>query len=498
MITTERIDICLIAPPSRASTMTVPVSLLYLHGWLTRENIHCKIIDVKFGKPNISLYIAQIDIVRGKIVEEILKHKPKYIGITCFTTDFWEVINLSNVIKSQLDCTIIVGGVHANIRPQDFFFDGSPIDIVVSGDGQQPLVEIINNLNSNKDLLGIEGLTYVNERGEIISQGVATFKNLGEMPNPDYPQLDMEYYMQPHRGIIRSLFASGIHVFTTIGCPFRCTFCGNRAKKVRYRPIPKVLDEIEGLIEQYNIDAFYIQDDTFCLDKSRVVEFAQGLEERNMQVSWGMETRVNLINEDIIRMLKEVGCIQIDFGVESGSDAALKRMKKGVTVEQTIKAFELCKKYRMRTFANIMFNTPGETREDVELTMNLLKKTRPTGIGLGLTVPFPGTEIYEQYVKPPLTRDEYRLLTHPDLYFKVIDPRFHMAEHDLDLSKLRIKTKARFDNFRTFIDFTLNPNYLKALYKSKRKMQYLKAIFTTIFIERPIKYISIIRNWIKK
>jgi radical SAM superfamily enzyme YgiQ (UPF0313 family) len=256
-----------------------------------------------------------------------------------------------------------------------------------------------------------------------------------------------------------------------------------------------VLDEIEGLKKDYAIDSFYIQDDTFCLDKNRVVEFIEGLKKRKIDLFWGIETRVNLVNEDMIRLLKSSGCIQIDFGVESGSDDALRRMKKGVTVDQTIKAFDHCKTYKMRTFANIMFNTPEETLHDVDMTRELLKRISPTRVGLGLTVPFPGTEIYAQYLKPALTREEYKIFTHPDLFLNVVDPRFHLAKHDLDLAKLRIKTQAQFSGFRVFLDMTLNPYYWRRLYQSKRKKQYLKAIIKNLIFERTKKLIDIFRNW---
>ena len=362
----KNIDICLISPPSRASGITVPIALLYLDSWLTRENIKSKIIDIKHGKPNSYLTPNQIKTVQQKIVKSIVDINPKVVGITCYSTEFWEVIELAQAIRQRIQSQIIVGGIHANIKPEDFFFNDSPINIVVSGDGQEPLVEVITKINSDQDFNGIKGVNYVDKNKEIILQGTASFSRLNELPNPDYSQLDMSYYTQPNPYIIRSLLASGIHIFTTIGCPFLCTFCCNRSRAVKFRPIENVLDEIEHLKINYSIDSFYIQDDTFCLKKSRVREFVNGIQERKLELFWGMETRVNLVDAEILKLIKDAGCIQIDFGVESGSDAALKRMKKGTTNSDTIKAFALCKEHKIRTYANIMFNTPGETTEDVE------------------------------------------------------------------------------------------------------------------------------------
>jgi len=233
--------------------MTVPIGLLYLQSWLAKNAIPSKIVDIKYGKPNISPTVAQKSAVKDRILQKISKLRPKYVGITCFTTDFWDTIELAKKIKNDIGATIIVGGVHANIKPDDFFFEDSPVEIVVSGDGQQPLYEIIDRLERKHNLYGIQGVTCKDDTGTIISHGAASFNEWNTMPNPDYSQLDMAYYTQPHKGIIRTLFASGVHIFTTIGCPFQCTFCGNRSKAVKFRPVHKVLDEIIKLLQEMDI-----------------------------------------------------------------------------------------------------------------------------------------------------------------------------------------------------------------------------------------------------
>ena len=489
-------DICLVSPPNRGSSATVPTALLYLHSWLTRNNIVSKIIDIKLGHPGVVLTKNQLEQVKANILEKVKTLKPRYIGIPCYTSEFWDVIDLCEKIKTSHKCTIIVGGLHVSIKVEDFFFEGTPVDIAVVGDGQYPLVEIIKRMDSGEDIEGVEGVIFRTKEDNLLMQGASSFADWDTLPNPDYSELNMGYYSKPHTGIIRNLMVSGIHIFTTIGCPFSCTFCANSNRKVNYRPIAKVIEEIEGLRDDYNIDSFYILDDTFLLKKSRVIEFVEALRKRKIDLIWAMETRVNMIDDETAKMIRDAGCVQIDFGVESGSKESLLRMKKGITEEEILRAFDICKKYSLRTLANFMFNTPGETIGDVEKTLEMIRRTSPTRLSICLTVPFPGTAIYKEYVKPPLTKEEYRIYNTPYLYLKIVDDRFYMARHHMDLINLRIKVIANANKLRSIMDYTFNPVYWRAVLKSNKKMQYIKVLLgdsLALFISRAKNILKIYR-----
>lgn len=493
MYMSDAVDICLISPSNRGSSATVPAALLYLDAWLRKNNIVSRIIDIKLGRPGIILNKNQLEQIKYSILEQVKILKPRYIGIPCYTSEFWDVIDLSKRIKAIHKCIIIVGGLHVSIKSEDFFFEGTPIDIAVVGDGQYPLVEIIRRMDSGKDMIGVEGVILREKGGKLLMQGASSFADWDTLPNPDYSRLNMDYYSKPHTGIIRNLIVSGVHIFTTIGCPFSCTFCANSNKKVNYRPISSVLAEIQQLKDNYNIDSFYILDDTFLLKRERLIEFIEGLRSRKINLIWAMETRVNTIDEEIAKLVKAAGCIQIDFGVESGSPESLVRMKKGITEDQIIKAFSICRKYSLRTLANFMFNTPGESAEDVKKTIEMIRKTSPTRLSICLTVPFPGTVIYNEYVKPPLTKEEYEIYNTPYLYFKVVDPRFSMAKHQMDIISLRIKVTADANRFRSIMDYTFNLSYWKAILKSRKKIQYLKVLlsdYVALFIARAVKVLK--------
>jgi radical SAM superfamily enzyme YgiQ (UPF0313 family) len=194
-----------------------------------------------------------------------------------------------------------------------------------------------------------------------------------------------------------------------------------------------------------------------------------------------MEGRVNQFPEKLFSLLKRSGCIQIDFGVESGSQESLNRMRKGIKVEHTEDVFHQCYCARIRTFANILINTPEETEDDVNQTISLMEKIKASEYGIGITTPLPGTEIYQQYVKPPLTIAEYEKYKKRQTYISIVDPRFHMAVHDLDMSHLLMELQDRFVNNKRWKFFSLQPIYLKAILKSKRKSQYFSIFFFRLF-----------------
>jgi radical SAM superfamily enzyme YgiQ (UPF0313 family) len=197
--------------------------------------------------------------------------------------------------------------------------------------------------------------------------------------------------------------------------------------------------------------------------------------------AWGMEGRVNQFPENVFRALKKSGCIQIDFGVESGSQESLNRMKKGIKIEDTLHVFRRCKEENIRTYANILINTPEETEEDIKKTIELMENIHATTYGICVTTPYPGTEIYDHYVHPPLRIDEYTLYCDGKTYSSIVDSRFRLAAHQLNIEKITAELCQRFMIDKGWQIFSLNPFYLKVLLKSKRKAQYLSIFIYRLF-----------------
>ena len=477
-------DVCLVSMPTlgRAKSTIVPHWILWLAGYLEQKGYSADVVDVK-SSINSGYSVKEKERVFQETVERAVASQSPLIGLSAFTEDYSLAMKLAGEIKQRSSAKIIVGGIHATISPEDFFLrENSPFDVAVMGDGEVPLAGLIDaEKNRTIPRETISGLVFRKGtdiiRTALPPEGPAS----DSLPVLPYHKLDMDFYLQPQQHLLRSIYLSGIHIFTARGCPYSCTFCANSRKKVRYRPLDSVIEELRHLKETYGIDGFYIHDDTFTIKSGRVIEFCEKLSGLKYRFVWGMEGRVNQFPDTVFRALKESGCIQIDFGVESGSQAALDRMKKGIKVSDTEAVFRRCRAEKIRTFANILINTPEETEDDVKKTIDMMENIKATTYGICVTTPYPGTEIYDRYVKPSLTVEEYQLYSDSRTYVSIVDPRFRLAAHTLKIEELSAKLGKRFMIDRGWQIFSLHPSYLRALFTSKRKARYLSIFIYRLF-----------------
>lgn len=477
-------DVCLVSMPTlgRAKSTIVPHWILWLTGYIEQHGYNVDVVDVK-SNVNEDFSEREKERVFRETVEKVTESHSSLVGLSGFTEDYRNLVKLAREIKQRSDAKIIVGGIHATVSPEDFFTkEDSPFDAAVVGDGEVPLTNLIEaEKNGAYSWEKISGLVFRNGKDLVRTATQSVFLSLDNMPIHPYHKLDMNVYLQPQQFLLRSIYLAGIHVFTARGCPYGCTFCANSRKKVTYRPIDSVIGEIKYLKETYDIDGFYIHDDTFTIKSDRVIEFCEKLMDLKYRFVWGMEGRVNQFPDKGFRVLKRSGCIQIDLGVESGSQGSLNRMKKGITLKDTGEIFRRCRSENIRTYANILINTPEETEEDVRKTIELMENIKATVYGICVTTPYPGTEIYDQYVRPPLSVEEYQLYEDCKTYTSIIDPRFRMAAHGLNIEELSEKLGKRFMLNRSWQIISLHPLYLKAVLTSKRKSQYLSLFVFRLF-----------------
>jgi radical SAM superfamily enzyme YgiQ (UPF0313 family) len=422
------------------------------------------------------LYRRYFDSVRS----EIARLRPRFLGLGAFTSDYDFVMHFSREIKEHFDLKIVVGNVHASIQPEDFIFEGSPVDIAVIGEGELTLSEVLKSGGNGNRLEGIDGICFYDQR---LGRTVATRKrklipDLSILPIPAYSDIDMRFYTRPFKRIIGYAYHVAMPIFTGRGCPFRCRFCASNnvwgGSSIRQRPISSIVDEIRLLVDDYKVDAIFITDDTFTIDKKRVKEFCDSI--KPFKLTWAAQTRVNLINEEMVKTMRESGCVQLTFGVESGSQRLLDLMQKGCRIEDVREAFRLCRKYKVRSLANMMFNLPEEDEEDVRLSYKIFKEIKPDEFGLGLTVAYPGTQIYEKYFPEKLRKDEYYLLAEARGFGK---GRFRLSRHQMDLERLLVdfRTDLSIQHlFPLFIRLLFSRDYWKMIRKSHYKRQYLVAI----------------------
>ncbi|MBF0345652.1 MAG: radical SAM protein [Nitrospirae bacterium] len=474
--------IALVNGNKRIQTTVVPIYYLNMSAFLSSNGIDNDIIEIK----EYSNKVRPIDYYDNQLLKKIKQDDYEYIGISMFTNEYHYTMNLIKKIKETFPLVkIILGGVHPTLKPADCFISKAPVDIVVRGEGEYPLLEILQK----NPLREIKGICF-KEDGEIIQTDRRSLSNdLSYLPIPAYDKIDMEYYLYPTKWGLRFAVTSCIHFFTAFGCPFNCTFCATASiykaqggqRLVRYKSVDQVIEEIKFCKNKYDIESCYFQDDTFTINQKRAHDICSRLIDEKLHITWGAETRVNCIDDELIEKMKKSGCVQLDFGVEAATDTALKRMKKGTTIKQVEDAFDLCKRHGIRTGANFMLNTPGETQEDVEELGGFMRRIDATTYLMGLTVPFIGSDIFDKYVGD-LSIDEYKLYENPYLFGTIIDKRFKLSAHNLPVEKYLLRLRLRFWFKKFLVDFPMKKWYLIYLIKSKYKGVIFKVLVHNMLI----------------
>ena len=271
-------------------------------------------------------------------------------------------------------------------------------------------------------------------------------------------------------------FANDILVHNCLFCAANVVWKANRGVCSRVRPVGNVIDEIDLLRDRHKADFVYLSDDMFGVNKKWIGRWFDryGSYFEHYHFPYGCQTRANIITEDMVIKLKESGCIQLDIGVESGDQKVLDLVNKKITLEQVRQSFEWCRKHKLRSFATMMINMPHETKKSIQLSERLLKEIRPSaGVTFAVCTPYPGARIYESYVNPKLTCDEYGLLDGNNLR---PDERFRMTEHTMNLNKLRKRLSRKFKAIPIVEKmFPFEKRYWWTVFRSVRLRSYVWA-----------------------
>lgn len=472
------VDICLLSPPQRAYNHHRPLlALMFIASFLEKKGIKTEIVDPHSSE---KVYGQKKAIITDQILKEIDELNPPIVGISCYTPEFSDVVELAKKIKEKRRRTrIVVGGVHPTLCPKDFFFKDSPVDFAVIGEGEITLYELVSAILKGKRNFGdIKGIAYYGRNRYLQTEARPLIHNLDEMPFPAFEKVDMNYYTLSNPYAVRGLFLFSFYILVGRGCPSQCTFCVSTelrkvlapGKSLRCRSAKNVVDEIEFLKARYLIDAFYFIDDNFTLRRDLVSDICDELIKRRLNLIWGCSARINTLNEELLQRMKEAGCVQVDLGVESGSEAVLKRLKKGITVTQIREVFKACHKVGIRTFANILINVPDETEEEIDDTLKLLDQIKPSVTSFNIFIPYLGTEIYRDQ-KVNLSPEEYSLLGEPPRKL-VSNPRFRFTKHNIDFNKFYVVNHKKYNSMFTFLPDYFSPYYLKQLIRSRKKKDY--------------------------
>jgi len=353
-------------------------------------------------------------------VEELIKlvkeTNPELICYTSFSNQFHYIKKVAASVKKELNIPTVCGGIHATVYPEDAI-SVEGIDMICVGEGEDVIVELANKLEKKKDFSKIKGL-WIKKNNKIIKNRVRTLnQNLDSIPCPDRELFDFRNLSGTKLG--------KLNVIATRGCPYQCGYCANhqlqkiyrgKGKYVRFRSVDKVIQEIKEVKNKYpEMNHLEFLDDCFCLNKSWLKEFLQKYKKENINLPLVVNTRVDLLDEDIMKELKSAGMRELCLGVESGNEEIRKKiLNKHVSNERIIKTFSLCKKYGFETRCYIMVGIPFETMSNVLETVKFCAKIQPTYLHISIFQPYPNTALYDLCLKHGFITQDVNFQTYFD------------------------------------------------------------------------------------
>ena len=332
-------------------------------------------------------------------LRELLREfQPDMVGLSVLTPSVAEAQQIGRMAKDECGEHVLVaaGGVHPTAVPEQTLEDCPAVDVAVVGEGEHTMVA----LAERGPAASVRGLVFRENAGYTHTPPRPPETDLDRLGPPAYELFDMDYHTHPTRWLIRWLFFRVTNVLTSRGCPNRCRFCAGHLVAglgVRYHSVEYVIEQIQNLVDRFGVEAIHFDDDTLGTDRDRLVRLCEELQICGLHrhIKWDGCLRVDQAEPELLEQMKAAGCIQVEYGFETGSDRMLRRLGKNSSVELNRRAARLTREAGLRIFADIMVGLPGETEEDFRATMRFMRWARPEVITVSRLCPLPGTPIYD-------------------------------------------------------------------------------------------------------
>lgn len=376
---------------NKAQGIYPPLGLAYIAAVLEKAGHKVSILDSQ-----------ALNLTTPEIKDYISKESPDAVGVTCMTPNVrgaLEVMKLSKEVSK--DIITVIGGPQISVFPNETLsFDF--VDYGIFGEGENAMLELVNNIEEGKAVSNITGLVY-KKNGKVNINQASLVENLDELPFPARHLLPNEKY---HCVISRNPFTTMI---TGRGCPFRCGFCfkGPADRNIRLRSAKNVVDEMEHCIEKYKVKEIMFYDDTITFNREHIKNICNEIIERKIDIDWEAPTRIDCVDEEILKLMKKAGCIRLRYGVESGDQKILEIMRKRITIEKIEDIFKITKKIGIEAFAYFIIGYATEDEKTIRNTINFAKKLDPDWAMFTVATPLPFTNLYDLSVDKGLIDSNY-------------------------------------------------------------------------------------------
>ncbi|GJQ50988.1 MAG: B12-binding domain-containing radical SAM protein [Candidatus Kuenenia stuttgartiensis] len=329
------------------------------------------------------------DVVWQEVKRVLSDFNPDVLGVSSMTASYVSALNVS-IIAKQINPKVVIvfGGKHPTALPKNTLKNKS-IDYVVIGEGEETFRELLLHLGKPEN---VQGIAYRNSRGEVLVTPQRPYiADINKLPIPIFESSINRYDFENKN-------TSGAYTWSIIsarGCPFQCIYCSSD-KIIRYRSIESVTEEINFVKQKFGINQFCFEDDSFSMQRTRALELCNRLKCEN--IKWQCNTRVDLIDKDVVSAMKRSGCVEVAIGIETGSLKTLERIRKKINYEKVSQAIKLFKKSGILVKAYFMIGFPWENREDMEQTLKLIHILPIDDFQLNIATPLPGTQMFQELV----------------------------------------------------------------------------------------------------
>ena len=382
--------IAFVIPNAREVIRTIPLGPLYLTSYLRSQGYHdISIIDSRHQR-----------LTHTALSRRIKDLSPDVLGISGMSMEFAEVHSIAGLAKEiNGNCTVIVGGPYATSSPEHILKDPN-VDFLVIGEGERTTARLINALQKGNDVSEVEGIAFKNNQNCAINPPQPAIEDLDAIPFPAWDLIDIEGYFKDIHNHSQTPIPTSpriVPLFTSRGCPYRCTYCHNIfGKKIRFRSVENVMEESEALVKRYRVQEIEVVDDCFNFDLPRAKEICDEIISRGIKIALSFPNglRVDRMDEELIVKLKQAGTRVIFYAIESASPRIQKVIKKNLDLDKARHIIAWTIKQDIVTCGYFMLGFPGETRQEMLQTLRFAKDAGFHIADFFYLIPQPSTEIF--------------------------------------------------------------------------------------------------------
>jgi radical SAM superfamily enzyme YgiQ (UPF0313 family) len=396
--------VLLIQVPYYQLTRVFPLGIAYIASFIREHGYEVSIYDINLTRDN-----------KEEVVNKLRKYNFDYVGISALANRFSYVEWIAKEIKKIRDVPIVVGNGLATGSFNLLLRHVPEIDFCVIGEGEETLLDILKNYARPEIILGI---AYRRATGEVVVNPKRNLIDINELPWPSYNLFEMDKYIVESTEFLDTGYFTIrdeekyrrriAYMLTARGCPYNCKFCGRIISNVRLRDISDVIREIKFLKENYSVSGIVFYDEILILNKERTIELGEALNEMN--ILWSCQGRVNLVDKYFLKKIKDLGCVSLGYGIESGSQTILTAMDKRISPQQIIKSMNAAQDVKLAIKIQLIFGYPGENKNTVSETIALFKALKSPGRRFNILRPLPGSRLYDELLEQKIINDELEFI----------------------------------------------------------------------------------------